>query len=902
MINQKISHYRIIEKLGGGGMGVVYKAEDIRLGRFVALKFLPEDLTQDAQALARFRREAQAASALNHPNICTIHDIGDEDGRAFIVMEFLNGLTLRHRIAGQPMDMGVLLNLAIEISDALDAAHSHGIVHRDIKPANIFVTERGSAKILDFGLAKVKGVTGATPAGDSQQMTYDSDAMHLTSPGSVVGTIAYMSPEQALGKVLDVRTDLFSFGAVLFEMATGALPFPGQTTAAVFDAILNKNPISSLHLNRQVPSEMDRIIAKALEKDRELRYQSAAEVRSDLKRLKRDSGSVRSTSVSMQPEPAVATPVSGAVTVAGTTAETIQRNRRWLIAVSLLAVAVLVGAFWWLRFRHTLPFQHITIVKATSSGKAELAAISPDGKYVAYLVQDGGKFALWMRHIATNSNTQIIPPGDEAYRYINFSPDGNYVFFARQEPQDPSVRLLYSVPVLGGSAQPIVRDIDSNPAFSPDGKSFAFLRYNSPEVGKFVLILHFLQSAEERVLDQGPAAMAPHSPSWSPDGKNLAATVGLSTAQTTSLITIDASTGRRHGILSGKNGILSQPVWLPDGRSLLVLQDKQDSGYPRRQIALISFPDGALTPVTRDANDYTDIAIDASGVTIATVQRDLRTSIDVVDESGAGVSEVVAEAPITGVAWTADGRVLYSEDRQLFLVSGGQSATALLPNEMIGVREPDGCPDRTSIVFTAGLRGPENRLNVYRLDTKRGTLKRLTSGTADDRPTCLHDGSVVYVDNHGGDEGTLMLVPVDGGAPRKLVDSVTAYSTDVSLDRRTASYTDLNAPSDTLDRFTVVDLNTGKTLAQRTIPKEWTADYRLSPDGRGLSYHRRIHGADNVYRENPNGGNSIAVTNYQSGRIMDFRYAPDGKKIAVIHVNQQSDVALIRDETDTTDK
>jgi serine/threonine protein kinase/Tol biopolymer transport system component len=898
MINQKISHYRIIEKLGGGGMGVVYKAEDIRLGRFVALKFLPEDLTQDSQALARFRREAQAASALNHPNICTIHDIGDEGGRAFIVMEFLNGLTLRHRIAGQPMDIEVLLNLAIEISDALDAAHSHGIVHRDIKPANIFVTERGSAKILDFGLAKVTGATGATPGRGEQTATYDSDAMHLTSPGSVVGTVAYMSPEQALGKELDLRTDLFSFGAVLFEMATGTLPFPGQTTAAVFDAILNKNPTSPLHLNQQLPAEMYRIIAKALEKDRELRYQSAAEMRSDLKRLKRDSGSARSTSVSMQLEPAVTTPASGAVTVAGTTAETSEWNRGLLIVALLLAV--LVGAFWWLRFRRTLPFQHITIVKATSSGKAELAAISPDGKYVAFLVQDGGKFALWMRHIATNSNTQIIPPGDEPYRYINFSPDGNYVFFARQEPQDPSVRLLYSVPVLGGSAQQIVRDIDSNPAFSPDGKSFAFLRYNSPEVGKFVLILHSLQSAEERVLDQGPAAMAPHSPSWSPDGKNLAATVGLSTAQRTSLITIDASTGRRREILSGKNGVLSQPVWLPDGRSLLVLQDNQDSGYPRRQIALISFPDGALTPVTRDANDYTDIAIDASGVTIATVQRDLRTSIDVLDESGAGLSEIIAEAPATGLAWTADGRVLYSEDRQLFLVSGGQSATALLPNEMIGVREPDGCPDGTSIVFTAGVRGQENRLNVYRLDTRSGTLKRLTSGSADDRPSCLHDGSVVYVDNHGGDEGTLMLVPSDGGAPRKLVDSVTAYSTDVSLDRRTASYTDLNAPSDTLDRFTVVDLNTGKTLVQRTIPKEWTVEYRLSPDGRGLSYHRRMHGADNVYHENPNGGDSVAVTKYQSGRITDFRYSPDGKKIAVIHASQQSDVALIRDEKDTT--
>jgi Tol biopolymer transport system component len=394
--------------------------------------------------------------------------------------------------------------------------------------------------------------------------------------------------------------------------------------------------------------------------------------------------------------------------------------------------------------------------------------------------------------------------------------------------------------------------------------------------------------------------MAPHTPSWSPDGKNLAATIGVSNAESSSLITLDATTGRRREILPGSNGTLSQPVWLPDGRNLLILQDRQESGYPRRQIALVSFPDGTLTPVTRDANDYTGIAIDASGATIATVQRDLRTSIDVLDESGASLSQIEAEAPVTGVAWTADGRVVYSEDRQLFLVSGGvsggQSATTLLPNEMVGVREPDVCPNGTSIVFTGGVRGQENRLNVYRLDTKGGRLKRLTSGSADVRPSCLRDGSVVYVDDHGGDEGTLMLATADGGAPRRLVDSVTAYSTDVSLDRRTASYTDLNAPSDTLDRFTVADINTGKTLTQRTIPKDWTATYRLSPDGRGLSYHMRMHGADNIYREPPKGGDSTQVTKYQSGKITDFRYSPDGKKIAVIHASQQSDVALIRDE------
>jgi eukaryotic-like serine/threonine-protein kinase len=917
-----ISHYRIIEKLGGGGMGVVYKAEDTKLGRFVALKFLPDEVAKDPQALSRFQREAKAASALNHPNICTIHEIDEFNGQAFIAMEFLDGVTLRQRIGGKPMEMDDLLGLAIEIADALDAAHGQGIVHRDIKPANIFVTKRGHAKILDFGLAKqtLKSPGMAADATLAADAAGGIGAEQLTSPGTAVGTVAYMSPEQVRGKELDARSDLFSFGTVLYEMSTGVMPFRGDTTGVTFDAILNRVPPPALRLNPEMPPKFEEILQKALEKDREMRYQVAAEIRADLKRLRRetDSSSRASSSSSSQVSGSSAVPLSGSTpamapaassasvqTASASAVREVAKQHKFGSALTLVVLLALVaaaafGIYSFLSRQKSAGFEHFMVTPVTETGKASLAAISPDGNYILNVQRDGGQQSLWLRNVPTKSNTQIVPPSDDSYYNLNFSPDGNSIYFTKDEKSEKNVSSLYRAPVLGGSPERIVHDIDSGISFSPDRARIVFVRRKHNE-GEGDLMLAKVDGSGEKLLSKQNTRV--DSPAWSPDGKWIVTTEFIADQSALSALDLfDASTGEKKTFKKSDMSFDS-PVWLPDQSGILVVTTGRESNFNRTQIGLISYPQGEYRPITNDTNSYPIISLSADGKTIATVQSQYFGTLQTAsyDPKGAGKPVTVSSRPpASWFGWTYDGKLLAEQENGIFQMNADGSNRAAVLHDDFPSFTPISCDHGRYIIFGSASRGGGNSVNVWRADAAGGNLKQLTSGTDDEPAMCSPDGKWLVYASYDSGKFVAKKVSVDGGPSTQLSEALLSCGcVNVSPDGKYLAF----QTQPTTGGAVVIKILDFDTLQPvKVIERDPRAggEIRYTSDGKTIGYPVRENGLYALWVSPVDGTPGHRVTEFEADHISDFHWTLDGKTLGLLRTHAESDVVLLRESAAKT--
>jgi serine/threonine protein kinase len=890
-----LGHYRVTRRLGRGGMGVVYEAEDQKLRRFVAIKILPEATRSDPAALERFWREARAASSLNHPGICTIHELNESGDQPFIVMELLEGQSLDKLDYRRAMPYPKVLDFGVQVADALDAAHRKGILHRDIKPGNIFVSPSGQVKILDFGLAKFEDADSnlaSTLRGDGNEtVAAQVFAQQLTSPGSTLGTIAYMSPEQARGEALDARSDVFSLGVVLYELATGQHPFIGSTTAVTFDRILNAAPTAPISVNPELPLEFEGVLNNALEKDREIRCQSAAELRVDLKRLQRKS-SEGHAGRPIRPDAGVQV---------GIAPPPANKSRTLPAALIVLAVVVTAGLLGWRLWPRPMPFSSMFVSQITNTGTLERIAISGDGKFLAEVKNDAGQRTVWIRNLATNTDTQILSAYPSQYLGLTFSPDANYLYFTRETPDNGVVSRIYTMPVFGGTPRQIVLDVDSAPSLSPDGSRFVYLRWTPDRKDQYSEIhIADKDSSNDQLLYT--SIHKTEAPVWSPRGDEIAWIEATGT--TTAVVTIlDRASKRVRTIAQPKGAAFdrkdqgySDLAWLGDDRHLLFLYSKAHSD--REQIGILDIAGNGFRTLTNDVNAYSQLAVTADGKTLATVLTNVDSSLAYYKgDGGKMISSMPLRITPTSLAWA-------DEDR-LFLITRGIGISQLERNA--GTVQPidtgdldigryiDTCQDGY-ILFTAIPKNAEEP-RLFRMNGDGSEITQLTGAGSARAPFCTPDSQKAYFTIR--DQADVLLaalwsVPLAGGTPRKEFEAHTFGS---FLLTRDAKFTELILAHNLTESLDIVDLTSRRIVHRLPMDLSYSegASPLFSPDGKAI-----VEGASsksgNTLRYQPiDGSPAHSMIDPTHNAITDFAWSPSGSKLGVLQLRKSSDVVLITD-------